>query len=276
MKNNTLATINGVNNYVDLFSRGDSYELEPIEKVVDGETVKETITVMDKSEKRAIDIVDTIRNINKVAPAMQCCAFAFIKSVGTWKDNGVKKFSDYARAINPELSANTINKYTAIGECFFLPSLDEITPVDERLKNVSISNLDCIISTFKKYADNTEIDGAVDYRDYVPSFLDKWCTDSEEGKAALHLKAGQTQLKEEVAKLNGKPSSKKSDKSEKKSDNSEDDTLSIEERLILDLHEFKEHREDTDNILMPDDVFDALIKLMVWLENPEGVTGEAK
>lgn len=202
-------------------------------QIIDGEETDVTSYVTDDLEKQAIHALDALVAVDTYKPAKQCAVFAYIYELGTWKTNGFKKFSDYAMAINKKLSDGTIRKYSNIGRCFFKRGTIEPQFVDDRLKGVSVNNLDAIIAYFKAWADKQEVDSKPDnYRDYVPQFLDTFF-DPENGINILPLRDTQNAVKDVIAKLNGKPTSeeKKNDKKDKKSDNSED--LSAVDALVL-------------------------------------------
>lgn len=202
-------------------------------QTIDGEETDVTIYVTDDLEKQAIHALDALIAVDTYKPAKQCAVFAYMYELGTWKSNGFKKFSDYAMSVNGKLSDGTIRKYSNIGRCFFKRGTIEPQFVDERLKGVSVNNLDAIIAYFKAWADKQEVDSKPDnYRDYVPQFLDTFF-DPENGINILPLRDTQNVVKDVIAKLNGKPTSeeKKSDKKTKKSDNSEE--LSPADALVL-------------------------------------------
>ena len=200
---------------------------------VDGEDTEVTIYVTDDKEKAAIRAIDALTAVNEYLPAKQCAILAYVYELGTWKNNGCKKFSDYAMSINGKLSDSTIRKYLNIGLCFFKSGTIDPEWVDDRLKGVSVNNLDKAISHFKAWAKSKELGGeVVNYRDHVPAYLDTFF-DPENGVELIHLKAAQPVIVDDIAKLSGKPTSeeKKSDKKDKKSDNS--DNLSAKEALEL-------------------------------------------
>lgn len=200
---------------------------------VDGEETDVTIFVTDDKEKAGIHAIDALTAVNEYLPAKQCAVFAYFYELGTWKNNGCKKFSDYVMAINKKLADATIRKYLNIGLCFFKPNTIEPQWVDDRLKGVSVNNLDKAISHFKAWAKSKELGGeVVNYRDHVSAYLDEFF-DPESGVEKIHLKANQPTIVDDIAKLSGKPTSdeKKSDKKDKKSDNS--DNLSAKEQLEL-------------------------------------------
>lgn len=202
-------------------------------QTIDGEETDVTIYVTDDLEKQAIHAIDALMAVDTYKPAKQCAVFAYMYELGTWKTNGFKKFSDYAMSVNKKLSDGTIRKYANIGRCFFKQGTIEPQFVDDRLKGVSVNNLDAIIAYFKAWADKQEVDSKPDnYRDYVPQFLDNFY-DPENGVSILPLRDTQPTVKDAIAKLNGKPTSeeKKNDKKTKKSDNSEE--LSAVDALIL-------------------------------------------
>ena len=177
-----------------------SYDID-IEKDVDGEKVMVYAHVKDDDEKRAIDELDVLANIDTYKPAKQCALFAFIEEKGTWKNYGVK-FSAYAQSINPKLADNTIRGYLNVGKCFMKAGTTEPEWIDERLKGVSVSNLTAIVSTFKSYADHKELDGAKEYRDYVGAFLDDYIDTDK-----IHLHATTQQVKDECCVLAGRETS---------------------------------------------------------------------
>ena len=217
-----------------------AYELS-FEKDVDGEKTKITALVKDDDEKRAIDELDVLANIDTYKPAKQCALFAFIEEKGTWKNYGVK-FSAYAQSINPRLSDNTIRGYLNVGKCFMKAGTTEPTWVDERLKGVSISNLSAVISTFKAYADHKELDGAKEYRDYVAAFLDEYI-DTEK----IHLQASTQQVKDECCVLAGRETS--SDRKAKKESAKSEPTaekLTDGESLILALKNYVTGKPDNE------------------------------
>lgn len=202
-------------------------------QTIDGEETDVTIYVTDDLEKQAIHALDALVAVDTYKPAKQCAVFAYMYDLGTWKSNGFKKFSDYAMSVNKKLSDGTIRKYSNIGRCFFKRGTIEPQFVDDRLKGVSVNNLDAIIAYFKAWADKQEVDTKPDnYRDYVSQFLDTFF-DPESGINILPLRDTQNVVKDAIAKLNGKPTAeeKKNDKKEKKSDNSEE--LSSVDALVL-------------------------------------------
>lgn len=187
-----------------------------VEKDMDGNKVSVPVKAQE-TEKNAIDELQTFANIDSYKMPRQCALLAYLADKETYKEKGVA-FKDYAFSIvHGKISAPTIQKYANIGKCFFKALDNTDSPlewVDDRLATmnaghgVAISNLDAILATFKAYADNTEIDGAKDYRDYVSSFIDEFCIDTDDRKARLHLEAVQTKLKDEVKALNGKTNNK--------------------------------------------------------------------
>ena len=201
-----------------------------VEKDMDGNKVLVPVKA-DDTEKTAIDELHAFANIDTYKMPRQCALLAYLADKGTYKDKGVA-FKDYAFSIvHGKISAPTIQKYANIGKCFFKALKDTEAPlewVDDRLATmngghgVAISNLDAILSTFKAYADNTEIDGAKDYRDYVTSFIDEFCIDTDDKKARLHLEAVQTKLKDEVKALNGKTANKSNKGKDKDKDKDKD------------------------------------------------------
>ena len=209
-----------------------AYELS-LDKEVDGEKTAITALVKDDDEKRAIDELDIIANIDTYKPAKQCALFAFIEEKGTWRNYGVK-FSAYAQSINPKLADNTIRGYLNVGKCFMKSGTTEPIWVDERLKGVPVSNLTAVLSTFKAFADKKEIDGAKDLRDYVGAFLDEF-VDTDK----IHLNATTPQVKDECAVLAGRPTSedRKKERESKKSEQ-EPQKLTPYEELVLALSNF--------------------------------------
>lgn len=243
MKKNEMSIINQTTLASALTNLGMEYTThEETEKgaipvtakqTIDGEETDVTIYVTDDLEKQAIHALDALIAVDTYKPAKQCAVFAYMYDLGTWKSNGFKKFSDYAMSVNSKLSDGTIRKYSNIGRCFFKRGTIEPQFVDDRLKGVSVNNLDAIIAYFKAWADKQEVDSKPDnYRDYVPQFLDAFY-DPENGVKILPLRDTQNAVKDAIAKLNGKPTSeeKKSDKKAKKSDNSEE--LSAVDALVL-------------------------------------------
>ena len=209
-----------------------AYELA-LEKDVDGKKTEITALVKDKDEKRAIDELDILANIDTYKPPKQCALFAFIEEKGTWKNYGVK-FSAYAQSINPHLADNTIRQYLNVGKCFMKAGTTEPEWVDERLKGVSVTNLCAILSIFKAYADKKEIDGAKDLRDYVSAFLDEF-VESEK----IHLFATTPQVKDECAVLAGRPTSEDRKKErESKKIEPETEKLNDSDALLLALKNY--------------------------------------
>lgn len=227
----------------------DNYTFD-CEKNVDGEKVNMSVTASD-SEKRAIDEIYLYQNISTFSIPRQCALLAFMESKKTYENKGVT-FKAYAKGVTQgKLSDGTIQKYTNIGKCFFKPlenADDSVVWVDDRLASmndghgVSVTNLDALLSTFRAYADNTEIDGASDYRDYVSSFLDEFCIGDN---AKLHLEATLDKLRDEIRTLNGKSAKAKSkDKSKsKESDKENEKTLNPFDSLVNALTRYK----DSDN-----------------------------
>lgn len=209
-----------------------AYELQ-LDKDVDGEKVAVFASVHDEEEKRAIDELDILANIDTYKPAKQCALFAFIEEKGTWKNYGVK-FSAYAQSINPKLADNTIRQYLNVGKCFMKSGTTEPEWVDERLKGVSVTNLCAILSTFKAYADKKEIDGAKDLRDYVSAFLDDFIDTDK-----IHLHATTPQVKDECAVLAGRPTSedRKKEREAKKTE-PEVEKLNDTDALLLALKNY--------------------------------------
>lgn len=206
---------------------------------VDGVEQEECLTVVSNDEKSCIDIMHTLANVHTLAIPMQCATLAKWYELNSWKEQGFKKFSDYAIAFGCKINEVTIRKYTAIGLCFFKPNVEELQFVDDRLKGVSISNLDIIISTFKAYAEAKAIDGVTDYRDYVSAFIDEFCTDTTEAKARLHLKLkDQKALREECKVIAGKQPKAKADKPKAEADTPKAEELSPYEALVLALNNY--------------------------------------
>ena len=229
----------------------DNYTFE-CEKTVDGEKVNMSVTASD-SEKRAIDEIYLYQNISTFSIPRQCALLAFMESKKTYENKGVT-FKAYAKSVTQgKLSDGTIQKYTNIGKCFFKPlenADDSVVWVDERLAKmndnhgVSITNLDAILSTFRAYADNTEIDGASDYRDYVNSFIDEFCIGEN---AKLHLEATLDKLRDDVRALNGKAvkaKSKGKDSKGKEANKENEKTLNPFDGLVNALTRYK----DSDNV----------------------------
>lgn len=215
-----------------------SYDID-IEKDVDGEKVMVYAHVKDEDEKRAIDELDVLANIDTYKPAKQCALFAFIEEKGTWKNYGVK-FSAYAQSINPRLSDNTIRGYLNVGKCFMKAGTTEPEWIDERLKGVSVSNLTAVVSTFKAYADHKELDGAKEYRDYVAAFLDEYI-DTEK----IHLHATTQQVKDECCVLAGRETSAdRKAKKESAKDKPTAEKLTDGESLILALKNYVTGKPD--------------------------------
>ena len=227
----------------------DNYTFD-CEKNVDGEKVNMSVTVSD-SEKRAIDEIYLYQNISTFSIPRQCALLAFMESKKTYENKGVT-FKAYAKGVTQgKLSDGTIQKYTNIGKCFFKPlenADDSVVWVDDRLASmndghgVSVTNLDALLSTFRAYADNTEIDGASDYRDYVSSFLDEFCIGDN---AKLHLEATLDKLRDEIRTLNGKAikSNSKGKSNSKESNKENEKTLNPFDGLVNALTRYK----DSDN-----------------------------
>lgn len=229
----------------------DNYTFD-CEKNVDGEKVNLPVTASD-SEKKAIDELYLYQNIATFSIPRQCALLAFMESKKTYENKGVT-FKAYAKGVTKgRLSDGTIQKYANIGKCFFKPlesASDSVVWVDERLASmndnhgVSITNLDAILSTFRAYADNTELDGADDYRDYVSSFIDEFCTGDN---PKLHLEATLDKLRDDVRKLNGKAGkagkAKGKGKDGKTGNNPDDKTLNPFDGLVNALTRYK----DSDN-----------------------------
>lgn len=201
-------------------------------KEVDGEKVTVLANITDEQEKQAVDELDLIMNMEAYSLPKQCALYAFIESIGTYKNYGVK-FSDYVQSFNPKLKDNTIRQYMNVGKCFMKAS-KEPQWVDERLKGVSVTNLCAVLSTFKAYADKKELEGAQDYRDYVGAFLDEYGD-------KIHLHANTQQVKDECATLAGRKTSeeRKADKA-KKGTNKEGEivNLSDTDALLLALKNY--------------------------------------
>lgn len=262
----------------------DNYTFD-CEKNVDGEKVNLPVTASD-SEKRAIDEIYLYQNIATFSIPRQCALLAFMESKKTYENKGVT-FKAYAKGVTKgRLSDGTIQKYANIGKCFFKPlesANDSVEWVDKRLASmndkhgVSVTNLDAILSTFRAYADNTEIDGASDYRDYVTSFIDEFCvtTVDENGKEIepkLHLEATLDKLREEIRTLNGKAG--KSGKSKGKGkdtgkggNNPDDKTLNPFDGLVNALTRYKD--SDNTNKAILDKVNDLLSLIETIPETPE-------
>ena len=229
----------------------DNYTFD-CEKNVDGEKVNLSVTASD-IEKRAIDEIYLYQNIATFSIPRQCALLAFMESKKTYENKGVT-FKAYAKGVTKgKLSDGTIQKYANIGKCFFKSLETPESPVqwvDDRLASmndghgVSVTNLDALLSTFRAYADNTEIDGASDYRDYVSSFLDEFCIGDN---AKLHLEATLDKLRDEIRTLNGKAGKAKvkgKGKDNGKSGNNPDDkTLNPFDSLVNALTRYK----DSDN-----------------------------
>jgi len=251
----------------------DNYTFD-CEKNVDGEKVNLSVTASD-SEKRAIDEIYLYQNIATFSIPRQCALLAFMESKKTYENKGVT-FKAYAKGVTKgKLSDGTIQKYANIGKCFFKPLENADSPVewvDDRLASmndnhgVSVTNLDAILSTFRAYADNTEIDGASDYRDYVSSFIDEYCVGDN---AKLHLEATLDKLREEIRALNGKASKSKSkDKSKSKENDKENEkTLNPFDGLVNALTRYKD--SDNTNKALLDKVNELLAFIETMPETPE-------
>lgn len=254
----------------------DNYTFD-CEKNVDGEKVNLSVTASD-SEKRAIDEIYLYQNIATFSIPRQCALLAFMESKKTYENKGVT-FKAYAKGVTKgKLSDGTIQKYANIGKCFFKPLENADSPVvwvDERLASmndkhgVSVTNLDAILSTFRAYADNTEIDGASDYRDYVSSFIDEYCVGDN---AKLHLEATLDKLREEIRTLNGKAGKAgkgkaKGKDSGKGGNNSDDKTLNPFDGLVNALTRYKD--SDNTNKAILDKVNDLLALIEAMPETPE-------
>lgn len=218
--------------YVSHTDNAQGYYETTLIKEVDGEKVAIGANISNELEKRGIDELDMLVNINTFAIPKQCAIFATIESIGTYKNYGVK-FSDYAQSINPKLKDNTIRQYMNVGKCFMQEGLDPVW-VDDRLKGVSVTNLCAVLSTFKAYADKKELEGAQDYRDYVGAFLDEYGD-------KIHLHANTQQVKDECATLAGRKTSeeRKADKAKKDKDKDGDVVkLSDTDALLLALKNY--------------------------------------
>lgn len=207
-------------------------------ETVDGIEQNVQYSVSTSEEKRCIDTMHTFANVHTLEKPMQCVTLAHWYSLNTWKEQGFKKFSDYVIMYGAQLDEVTIRKYTNIGLCFFKDS-EVLEFVDSRLNGVNMSNLDIIISTFKAYAESKAIDkDGMDYRDYVSSFLDEYCTDNENGKARLHYRMkDQKALREECRVIAGKAS--KQDKKTKPEDSTKPEDLTATEALLLALTNYR-------------------------------------
>lgn len=244
------------------------------EKNVDGEKVNLAVTASD-SEKRAIDEIYLYQNIATFSIPRQCALLAFMETKKTYENKGVT-FKAYAKGVTKgKLSDGTIQKYANIGKCFFKPLESADSPVvwvDDRLAKmndghgVSVTNLDALLSTFRAYADNTEIDGASDYRDYVTSFIDEYCIGDN---AKLHLEATLDKLREEIRTLNGKAQKSKSkDKIRSKESAKESEkTLNPFDGLVNALTRYKD--SDNTNKAILDKVNDLLTLIETIPETPE-------
>ena len=208
-------------------------------ETVDGVEQNVQYAITTSEEKALVDIMHTFANVHTLEKPMQCVTLAHWYSLGTWKEQGFKKFSDYAIMYGAQLDEVTIRKYTNIGLCFFKDS-EVLEFVDSRLNGVNMSNLDIIISTFKAYAESKAIDkDGMDYRDYVTSFLDEYCTDTAESKARLHYRMkDQKALREECRVIAGK-ASKADNKKSKPEDNSKPEDLTPVEALLLALTNYR-------------------------------------
>jgi len=252
----------------------DNYTFD-CEKNVDGEKVNLSVTASD-SEKRAIDEIYLYQNIATFSIPRQCALLAFMESKKTYENKGVT-FKAYAKGVTRgKLSDGTIQKYANIGKCFFKPLENADSPVewvDDRLASmndkhgVSVTNLDAILSTFRAYADNTEIDGASDYRDYVTSFIDEYCVGDN---AKLHLEATLDKLREEIRALNGKTAKANKNKNkgkENNGNNTDDKTLNPFDGLVNALTRYKD--SDNTNKAILDKVNELLSIIETMPETPE-------
>ena len=203
------------------------------DKEVDGEKQTCEVYIRDDREKQAVKAIDAIMNVESASPAILSASFAYMYELGTWRDCGFKKFSDYAMSINRKLADNTIRKYVNIGCCFFKQGTIEPEFVDARLKNngVSVSALDAVISTFKAFAEKREVDGknGINYRDHVSAFLDEFF-DPENGIVKIHLGTNAKAVKDDCAVLAGRKTSDEK-KQEKKQD--EPQQLTPYEEVVL-------------------------------------------
>lgn len=243
-----------------------------VKKEMDGNEIYVPIKAQETEEK-AIDELMTFANIDAYKMPRQCALLAYLADKETYKEKGVS-FKEYAYSIvHGKIAAPTIQKYANIGKCFFKALDNTESPlewVDDRLSTmndghgVAISNLDAILATFKAYADNTEIDGAKDYRDYVTSFIDEFCIDTDDRKARLHLEAVQTKLKDEVKALNGKTTNKgkcKDKGKDKGKDNDNDKLLNPFDGLQNALTRYR----DSDNPNKA--LLDKVNELLSFIEN---------
>lgn len=208
------------------------------DKEVDGEKQTCEVYIRDEREKQAVKAIDAIMNVESASPAILSASFAYMFELGTWRDCGFKKFSDYAMSINRKLADNTIRKYVNIGCCFFKQGTIEPEFVDVRLKNngVSVSALDAVISTFKAFAEKREVGEKKDinYRDHVSAFLDEYF-DPENGVVKIHLGTNAKAVKDDCAVLAGRKTT-----DEKKQDKKQDEPqeLTTYEALVLALSNF--------------------------------------
>lgn len=253
----------------------DNYTFD-CEKNVDGEKVNMTITASE-AEKRAIDEIYLYQNINTFSIPRQCALLAFMESKKTYENKGVT-FKAYAKGVTQgKLSDGTIQKYTNIGKCFFKPlenADDSVVWVDERLAKmndghgVSVTNLDALLSTFRAYADNTELDGASDYRDYVTPFIDEFCIGDN---AKLHLEATLDKLRDEIRVLNGKAGKAKAKGKGKDNgkggNNLDEKTLNPFDGLVNALTRYKD--SDNTNKALLDKVNELLSFIETMPETPE-------
>lgn len=254
----------------------DNYTFD-CEKNVDGEKVNLPVTASEE-EKKAIDELYLYQNIATFSIPRQCALLAFMESKKTYENKGVT-FKAYAKGVTKgRLSDGTIQKYANIGKCFFKPlesANDAVVWVDDRLASmndnhgVSITNLDAILSTFRAYADNTELDGAVDYRDYVSSFLDEYCIGDN---AKLHLEATFDKLRDDVRRLNGKAGKAGKGKGKGKDNgkggnNPDDKTLNPFDGLVNALTRYKD--SDNTNKELLKKVEDMLSYIETIPETPE-------
>lgn len=253
----------------------DNYTFD-CEKNVDGEKVNLSVTASD-IEKKAIDEIYLYQNIATFSIPRQCALLAFMESKKTYENKGVT-FKAYAKGVTKgKLSDGTIQKYANIGKCFFKSLETPESPVqwvDDRLANmndghgVSVTNLDALLSTFRAYADNTEIDGASDYRDYVSSFLDEFCVGDN---AKLHLEATLDKLRDEIRALNGKAGKAKAKgkgkENGKGASNTDDKTLNPFDGLVNALTRYKD--SDNANKALLDKVNEMLSFIETMPETPE-------
>ena len=275
-KNNAISTTSALDNALTSLGyevlHTEDYAFS-VEKEVDGDKVVVTVQTNDDNEKRAIDELQTFRNIATYSLPRQCALLAYLASKKTYETKGTT-FKAYAKSIvNGQIADGTIQKYANIGKCFF-KALDDINSpvvwVDDRLAKmngdhgVSITNLDAILSTFKAYADNKEIDGASEYRDYVTPFLDEFCIDKDGQPARIPLEATLPVLREAIKKLNGKATTKKDkDKDkDKNKDNENDKTLNPFDGLVNALTRYKDSdKPNADLLTKVNDLLDYISNL---------------